>query len=69
MISGDIVKCRMTGSVGVIAKNPKNHRPEQYKVFWLDDAVETYTPTNELEEILFNPDDTLDVLSYVPSID
>ena len=74
MITGDLVKCSNTGSLGVVAKVILNRykmplkamSPEDpseynsYQVLWFADAVMTWANPWELEKIPFNPDDTLD---------
>ena len=66
MITGDLVKCRESGSLGVVAKIPSLKGSYIYQVLWFEDAIMTYEPFNNLEEIPFNADDTLDD-SYIVS--
>jgi len=66
MITGDLVKCRESGSLGVVAKIPPLKGSDIYQVLWFEDAIMTYEPFNNLEEIPFNADDTLDD-SYIVS--
>ena len=65
MITGDLIKCRDTGSLGVVTKviaNPvaDGFISQSYQVLWLEDAVMTFSSPVDLEKIPFNPDDTLD---------
>ena len=65
MITGDLIKCRDTGSLGVVTKlisNPvhDSHISQFYQVLWLEDAVMTFSSPVDIEKIPFNPDDTLD---------
>jgi hypothetical protein len=61
---GDLIECCDTGSLGVVTKLD----PQSYQVFWPLDAVTTYVAPQDVKQIPFNSDDTLDSSYSVPTI-
>jgi len=65
MITGDLVECNDTGSLGVVTKVIDNtvyddYKSRTYKVFWMLEAIDTYVSPQDVKKIRFNSDDTLD---------
>ena len=65
MITGDLVECNDTGSLGVVTKVIDNtvyddYKSRTYKVFWMLEAIDTYVSPLDVKKIRFNLDDTLD---------
>ena len=65
MITGDLVECNDTGSLGVVTKVIDNvvyddYKSRTYKVFWMLEAIATYVSPQGVKKIPFNSDDTLD---------
>jgi len=61
---GDLIECNDTGSLGVVTKLDSR----SYQVFWPLDAVTTYVSPQDIKQIPFNSDDTLDSSCFVPII-
>ena len=70
---GDLIECNDTGSLGVVTKIIDNqvyrdYFSKSYQVFWPLDAVTTYVSPQDIKQIPFNSDDTLDSSYSVPTI-
>ena len=61
---GDLIECCDTGSLGVVTKLDT----QSYQVFWPLDAVTTFVSPQDIKQIPFNSDDTLDSSYSVPTI-
>jgi|ETNvirnome_6_100_1030635.scaffolds.fasta_scaffold03550_6 hypothetical protein len=73
MQPGDLIECCDTGSLGIITKLidnqvHHNHYSQSYQVFWPLEAVTTYVAPQDVKQIPFNSDDTLDSSYCVPTL-
>ena len=70
---GDLIECCDTGSLGIVTKLIDNqvhhkHYSQSYQVFWPLDAVTTFVSPQDIKQIPFNSDDTLDSSYSAPTI-
>ena len=51
IITGDLIKCRATGSMGVVTQVGARHIHNRYKILWFDTASMTYQGRVDIEQV------------------